>query len=559
MTLEVHSWDKTSRKSEDEIATESEVRASEKLTQRDALTVAQEFAKQRNSNVNVNATVPIPKMPVSIGASSTTQTNESLRRSQESIRERTVEASDSLKLNRKTRIEIARETGREERQTRVIENTNRCHSLNCHYFEVMSNYLVTTRLVAVRPCLLLDNPRAEFTAEWVLCHEDVLVSSLLDRTFLPGFDAARLLRRQQALDAIRAQLAAAELERQGQDVAPQVAAISDAWETLRRARRDVGDAIDECGDLDEVWQIACILGKVSWLQLDRTVAYFTVNTRGREALERLVSDRQGGENPIVRLRRFVTEATVGDVTAGTSSSALEDVLDRLGLPAALITILLKKDPASRDDAGLRNAVEGAMAYLSEMVSDASMMASTEPGELAAATVAFEQLQCHLNDNWLHYMEAVWLREDSGQRFIRLQKYGPLATVIENELLGFYAGKAAYPLRPGAAVQREINLDRLVTAAGRVINDKPPEAVLVTLPTPGTLLEAVTGQCDACEGFIRDSRTIDLRGQEAGAAQAEAEARRLEERIAAGDLSDPSPDRQTLRVELRTIEQDGDGT
>ena len=46
LTLEVHSWDKTSRKSEEEIATESEVRTSEKLTQRDALTVTQEYAKR---------------------------------------------------------------------------------------------------------------------------------------------------------------------------------------------------------------------------------------------------------------------------------------------------------------------------------------------------------------------------------------------------------------------------------------------------------------------------------------------------------------------------------
>jgi hypothetical protein len=56
-TLEVHSWDKSSRKTEDQLS-ESEIRTSEKLTQRDALTVVQEYARQRNTNVNANATFP---------------------------------------------------------------------------------------------------------------------------------------------------------------------------------------------------------------------------------------------------------------------------------------------------------------------------------------------------------------------------------------------------------------------------------------------------------------------------------------------------------------------
>jgi hypothetical protein len=75
-------------------------------------------------------------MPVGVSSSVSSQTSESLKNTRESVRDQTVEASSTLKVNRKTRVEVSRETGREERQTRVIENTNRCHSLNCHYFEV---------------------------------------------------------------------------------------------------------------------------------------------------------------------------------------------------------------------------------------------------------------------------------------------------------------------------------------------------------------------------------------------------------------------------------------
>jgi hypothetical protein len=85
---------------------------------------------------------------------------------------------------------VSRETGRDEKQTHVISNTNRCHGVNYQYFELMSNYLVTTRIVELRPCLLVKNPKITVTPEWILCHEDVLVQALLDKAFLPGFASA---------------------------------------------------------------------------------------------------------------------------------------------------------------------------------------------------------------------------------------------------------------------------------------------------------------------------------------------------------------------------------
>src|SRR5581483_4476560 len=84
----------------------------------------------------------------------------------EKIRERTVQASHALKSTRKLRIEVSREVGREQRQTRVVANTNRCHTLNCHYFEIMANYVVTTKRVALDPGLLLPMAPLAVTAAW---------------------------------------------------------------------------------------------------------------------------------------------------------------------------------------------------------------------------------------------------------------------------------------------------------------------------------------------------------------------------------------------------------
>lgn len=193
LTLELHSWDKSTFKSEEELATELELKASETLTQRDALTVARQVATQTAGHLNANATVPIKGIPVALDGGVSGQLNTNLEETLERTRERTVEASQVLKTSRKLRIEVARDVGRERKQAHVVSNTNRCHSVNCHYFEVMSNYLVTTRVVAVRPCLLLPNARPEITPAWVLCHEAALREALLDQAFQDGFPGARVL------------------------------------------------------------------------------------------------------------------------------------------------------------------------------------------------------------------------------------------------------------------------------------------------------------------------------------------------------------------------------
>lgn len=547
LTLEVHSWDKSSRKSEEELATESEVRTTEKYTQRDALTVSQELAKQRNTNMNINAVIPVPKMPVTFGATASTQTQQTLKRTEDSLRESVIDAANALRVNRKTRIEVARETGREERQTRVIQNTNRCHTLNCFYFELIANYLVTTRLVSVDPCVLLQNPRAEFTEDWVLCHEDVLVSSLLSRHFLPGFDAARVIKTGEALEAVVERRAAAELERQGEDLAPQVTAIVTAWQAILAARDVVADAIDDCGS--GFYSSGCIFADTSTADLERTAVYHSLDARVRAALTRLADEQRAGENAASALRRFVTVTGPADFAA--SVTTVQQNLRDFGLPGLVVDVITKDAPDTWDDAGLRGAIEATRTFLGAAgVVEVAQRDELPPQELAAAQVSFQQLRCHLEENWLHYLQAVWLREDQGQRFLRLQAQGIVTSVIENEVLGFYAGKAAYPLRTVDGLQDAVKLGDAIKDVPKLLAAAPPRPTLVSLPTSGTILEATTGQCDACEDFIQDSRVLDLRLQEANARQAEAEADRRRDRVLAGDLADPDPDAGHLVIEVR---------
>jgi hypothetical protein len=558
LTLEVHTWDKSSRKSEDELATESEVRTSEKLTQRDALTVVQESAKQMNTNVTVNGEVPIPKMPLQVSATVTTETRDSINRTQENVSERTFEAANSLRVNRKTKIEIARETGREERQTRTLKNSNRCHSLNCFHFEMIANYCVRTRLVSVQPCLLLSNPKPEFTADWVLCHEDVLIASLLDRIFLPGFDAARLLRTSEELRRIAEERAAAALEQAGQDVAPQVAELAAAYERADEAREVVAAAIADCTGIGLI-DIICLHEEATTTDLDRTITWFALPSRTQTALAALKADFDGNENPATALRRYLAATAASDFAYDLPEDQLQLRLVDFGLgaPFQVKQLLDGRGPDERDDGGLRAADEAARALVSSLPEvDQGLEDDVAPRDLAEAKVAFDQLVCHLEDNWLHYMHMIWLRENHDQRFLRLQSLGPIATIIENELLGFYADRAAYPLRQTDNLQDSLDLDEIIDEARKLIDAEPSPPVLLAMPTPGILLEAVTGQCDACEDFIHKSRLIDLRAQNARAKQEEAEADRRRARVDQNDLSNPEPDTARVVVEVRGVQGAG---
>jgi hypothetical protein len=91
----------------------------------------------------------------------------------------------------------------------------------------------------------------------------------------------------------------------------------------------------------------------------------------------------------------------------------------------------------------------------------------------------------------------------------------------------------------------IDLEDIIADASKLVHE-PGEPVSITQPTPGVVLEATVGQCDACEDYIREHRLLELRVKEA-------EADRREQRLAAEppDLTDPAaplPAPITVRLE-----------
>lgn len=550
LTLDIHSWDKSTMKSEQELASEEELRVADNLTQRDAHTVTRELAKDMSGKLTASG-VTIPGVPASFGGDVSGKIAQSSKNTTEKIRERTVQASHALKSTRKLRIEVSREVGREQRQTRVVANTNRCHTLNCHYFEIMANYVVTTKRVALDPCLLLPMAPVAVTAAWVLCHEDVLKQVLLDKVFLDGFDAARVLEANTDFEEI-------VKEQEGQDVQPYVDAIVLAYETLLAAvdavKAQSGEPLPNAagsvaGPLGSATAIASNIPPEQ-LRQALYMAMLATDLLAWNALKKLKQDVKPASPPSPpppprhagdALKDFL--AVVGPAAYRPHLNAsLSTGLSVLGISSGTVSALIAWGYLMMrpDDAELYYAVKAADKKIKAMAkaADEQPTAAREgfsTMEVAKARVAFDALKCHIEDNWLHYLQAMWRREDNDQQFLRLQGYGAIAGVIENDMLGFLGHKAAFRVLVREAVKPQIDFDA-------IISQVPPEAAsapqLITLPTQGTLLEAMVGECDACEDFIQQSRVLDLRVQEAKAKREESEANRYAKRVEGGDYSDP---------------------
>jgi hypothetical protein len=612
VVLEYHTWDKSTFKSEQELTEELEQRLSSKLTQRDSQDIVGELATQTGTklNGNLNLQIPIPlgdvtlPLGVDVGGDLTQQLDTKVTETFQSVTERTEEAATTLKNQRKVRVEVARDVGRESKQTRTIANTNRCHTLNCHYFEILSHYTLLTRPVQLAPCVLVDFPDATITPAWVLCHEGVLRRVLIDPIYLAGFEAAKVLEVADVLDQLtkganegggaqdEGAVAGQDHEFEGLR-----AAILASWDELRDAFDDVKPFFDDLLDIgfdDAGGALARLFAADDGADDEEVVrsmpkalylALLTANKDAHNALKAL-EDTADSTGALEALRRFFSAVTHRDYQYSVAKAVVAEGLDALGLPPEVVDFLLFAANLlypilgvmsiveyTADDAGLHVAVKaaedrvraatagrrgaitspatGAGAVLrGDLVGRLNTQAGgISPQKRAEATVEYERLKCHLTDHKTHYLQAVWLRTDPDERARFLAERG-LATLTTGELLGFVGDKAAYTLTDPNPFKHTPDVRK--TLAKILGGIKPPQPFEIQLPTGGTQLEAVLGCCDSCEKFIGDSRDIELRANAARAAQDEAEAERRKARLAATppDLTEfVSPPGGSLKIDV----------
>jgi hypothetical protein len=200
VTLEVFSWDRKKEERETTSASEKETSSTSGASQKDSLEVVKDASRKKGWKVDAKAKIEVPVEDVKIGADGGGQASDEITRSargtENSIAEATTEATARLKTTRQTKVSLTSEYGTENRTTRKIKNNNFVRTLTLDYYQMMAHYDVETVIdrAGARLCLLVDSPLpVRINRQFLLTHERVLRSVLIDADLLPAFEAVRAL------------------------------------------------------------------------------------------------------------------------------------------------------------------------------------------------------------------------------------------------------------------------------------------------------------------------------------------------------------------------------
>jgi hypothetical protein len=200
VAIEVDTWDRLKRESEETTTDEREVSGEVGFTDKPSTETMRELTSKRGWSTNVNGKVQVPVEGAQIGggAGHTDQGDivSVTRNTASLISEVTSRAATKVKSTRQVKVTEVVETGFEQRSTRKIKNHNLVRTLHLDYFQVLANYEVSTVLdrEAAELCVLVDNLLpGPIDRHFVLQHEGVLRRVLRDASYRPGFGAARVL------------------------------------------------------------------------------------------------------------------------------------------------------------------------------------------------------------------------------------------------------------------------------------------------------------------------------------------------------------------------------
>ena len=193
--------------------------------------------------------------------------------------------------------------------------------------------------------------------------------------------------------------------------------------------------------------------------------------------------------------------------------------------------------------------------------DADQVRASYPlGETASAAERVDALIAHLNAHPSHYRYALLQALPIGEQMQELARLGVPTDLVEPRILGMVQGAGAnddllaVPLNTALEPALKAIRNRFLDENDAITKLCVSRAV--RMPTPGTAIEARLGDCDAAEDFVMQTRAIELatraaqlKSLQATARQQELEADRFAQRIADGELEDPTPEPGGLHVTI----------
>jgi hypothetical protein len=201
-TIEVVSWDRYVRSTEDIVTTEQESTYEIQMTDKRSREIVKQLTKDSNWSFSIGGGVTLPAGDLPVNVSANYDAGESLRDfsgdTRSFVKEAVQRASTRFKTTHQTKVVETHEFGSETRTTRKLRNPNMCHALDLDYFEVVAGYDVTTALdvPAARLCVLTTQflPGEIDDLDFMLSSEDALRESLLAPSlYAQAFDALHTL------------------------------------------------------------------------------------------------------------------------------------------------------------------------------------------------------------------------------------------------------------------------------------------------------------------------------------------------------------------------------
>ena len=586
-TIDIFTWDRNNRASEMSSSVETDDSLTLSDTKRDTTDVFSETAKSSSFNWNVSGSLSVPivsKLQIGAmgGVGGSQSVNKVCRSTTNQVHEAVVNSSMKIRSSRQSKVSESREWGSEERVSRKVTNPNMCRVLHLDYFEVMSRYRVTTSFTLddARVCVLLPSPvRPAFNRATLRQNETALRAALLDRSLADGFAAARLL-------AAREHMCEAACER---CTCPGTAAAAG---DLPAAVQSV--LVDMVKSL-EVLMLAHVppvppttLNAQEAFEYKVTKWRFwgylrVLNLVAEDVLDTLYQMLHLiGNTPRPATRAEAERLWWALRVAGgpqAIATAVDDVKHRdwlTGIVYLELKLLHDPDPqlghalqAGLTDAGLGAHLERFVALFRADTSPADTVPEMIDSETRALRDAFpaadvahaiereEALLGHLSQNASHYWLALWNALTASQQATWLTYSLPSSIITEPWPLGIVGDRLAFPLLSDQDGVREF-LETVLPDDAEWPADRVTD---VSLPTPAITAEARLGACDACEEFIRRTRSIDLKHrtataelEEAHAATEQAEADRRQALLASSPpklepFATPEPPTARLQIEV----------
>jgi papain like cysteine protease AvrRpt2 len=458
-------------------------------------------------------------------------------------RDRTLQSASSVRGQRSTVVQTARQGESVRAQTEAIANYNHCHALTIEYFEVLRHFQVSQEMAAVQECLFVPFEIAPFTAQKALRWEQVLKN--LSVVYGSSTVALRPLFEAQA--RVSSNWADADLP-VGRFADDAVSAVSgEFWMTLNipqpadndddsynagnwapyqsllTAPATVKDVYDRYLHIAMPEQRAAIFNdRVAPPLARKLIDNLTIDISPDEgaswislSLDSTLVTPFGQGKPLL-----VSFRSSGPIT-GITRAQITRVQIRIGagvtVPASIELIV--------SSGSMRYRTEHLSADLFDDYRILNDLAGGDRAEIATPLTKFEKsnpreadrkdarkLLDVLNERVEFFHRVLWLTMDANRRYMFLDGVlapdaggRSVASVVENQVIGVVGNCLVMPVVPG------LQLDPTYEFARRTPEDlrhlyatDPPPPMRISVPTKGVFAEAAMGQCNSCEK-IDDTR------------------------------------------------------